>query len=329
MATNLETRSSYASEFYTSDGARKKDREPVSNLVVMKFGGTSMGSYQAIEQVAGIVDKYHKDGIPIVVVVSAMSNVTNKLQNIFDFTQSENPLAVVNEIGELRERHLDVCRSLNMPSSICRLDLEDELSELFAEIYREVSINGVFGTEKAAKILSYGERLSARLLGKRLGLQAEIVDSSRIVYTDNDFLNATPDLSRTQTKVHEVIDPLLQKGFIPVVTGFIGSTYDGKITLLGRNSSDYSASLIGGALGVREVWFWKDVDGIYDKNGNIIPVLSYEGVTYIEGGTKVVHQRALEALATFGINGRVKNTFNPKVPGTLITDPSQLSQEGL
>lgn len=319
MAINIEARAGINKQLDV-DGIVLKDKEPVS-LVIMKFGGTSVGNPKAIEQTADIVEGYHRNGVPIVVIVSAMSGVTNELVKVYNAVEEGNFQKAVHIIGGLREKHIDTCKDLAM-SSICRFDLEDELSGLFAELYREISLNDISGHEKVAKILSYGERLSTRILGRRLGLQAKIIDSSDIVYTDDNFLNATPNLPRTQTKAHEVIDPLLQRDFIPVVTGFIGTTIDGRITVLGRNSSDYSAAFIGGSLGAREVWFWKDVDGIYNEDRIIMSAVSCDEVKNIPGGTKVLHEKALEALKDFGLIGRVKNTFNPDALGTLIANLS-------
>lgn len=318
-----------------SETIRAREGEPVNNICVMKFGGTSVGSAEAIERVAGIVEAYRRNGNPIVVVVSAMSGVTDQLIKVCDNIATQNNQGALELIGNLQERHLNTCLQLNMPS-LCKLDLQEELNSLFGQLREEVNQDGLMSNERGDSILSFGERLSAQIVSSRLGLHwAVVMDASEIVETDDNFGNAAPNMERTKENVRKAILNLIQRGKIPVITGFIGATPDGKRTTLGRGGSDYTASIIGWVLEAKEVIIFTDVDGVYsgdpreDLTAVLIPGMSFEEADSLaRNGAKVLYPKTLEPFTSS--NGTVKtivwvrNTFNLSCPGTRISHSSQL-----
>lgn len=301
---------------------------PTSNFCVMKFGGTSVGTVEAIERVAAIIEAYRKVTIPIV-VVSAMSGVTNKLgEEVFENIFFRNSQEAQNIVASLRERHISVCSKLEMPV-LWKLELEREINSLFNQLMTEVDGVDDASDEKKDRILSYGERLSAQIVASRIGLLAQVVDASAIVETNDFFGKAIPNMERTRKKVRKAIFPLIQRGIVPVVTGFIGSTSDGRITTLGRNTSDYSAGIIAVSVGAKSVLFFKDVDGIYDCNGRVISEMTFGDVSKVPGGTKVIDKRALDILEGDDIDGWVLNTFDGTKRGTKISRSSKHIEEGV
>lgn len=302
-----------------------------NNICVMKFGGTSVGGAEAIERVAGIVEAYRKTTIPIV-VVSAMSGVTNQLDKVFENIFSRNSQAARTIVARLRERHNNICSKLEMPT-LWRLELEKEISFLFDQLMAELDgmtdVSLEKKDEKKDRVLSYGERLSAKIVAARVGLLAQAVDASAIIETNDKFGDAVPNMERTKEKAKEAIFSLIQRGIVPIVTGFIGSTSDGRITTLGRNTSDYSAGIVAVSIGAKSVLFFKDVDGIYDSNGRVIPEMTFGDVPKVLGGTKVIDKRALDILGGANIDAWVLNTFDETKRGTRISCSSKRIEEGV
>jgi aspartate kinase len=170
--------------------------------------------------------------------------------------------------------------------------------------------------------------MNARIVAARLidqGVPARAVDATEIVITDRRFQQAAPLMDATRTRVRAHLDPLLNEGLVPIVTGFIGATEDGVTTTLGRGGSDYSASILGAALDAKEVWTWTDVDGVLTtdprivSDARVIPELSYSEVGELAYfGAKVLHPKTIRPVIEQGIPLWVKNTFNPTCPGTRI-----------
>lgn len=303
---------------------RSAEREPTQSTYVLKFGGTSIGSAEAIERAAEIIYDHRKMG-SLVVVVSAMEGVTNGLRSICRHLGDANTERAEAIVYELRRRHIAVCARLQM-SSLCRLDIEDEISCLFDELSKEIKAEEPFTPVKEDSILSYGERASTRIVGARLRMlmPIRILDSSELIQTDDTFGNARPQLEETRLRVGSAISHLLQRGVTPVVTGFIGATADGRITTLGPNSSDYVAALIGAGIGAKEVSFWKTVDGVYSddpkRNSDVVfvPQMTHDEYLTNHSGSRVLDKRAAQLLQYHAIPCRVKNTNNPSGGGTLI-----------
>ncbi len=296
-------------------------------LVVMKFGGTSVGSARMIDVTSGIVAKeiQSKD---VVVVVSALSGITNSLEILGSDESSIDERE--RELRVILDRHTTTSSELPVSPEI-RHRTEDMLVELFSQLNSEVHDMNLLGKERRDRILSFGERMSSNLVVGMLrqkGVRSLAVDSGSVISTDRSFGEAIPDMDKTVINADTYLRPLLKNNITPVVTGFLGSAMDGSPTTLGRGGSDYSASLLGRALNAQEVWIWTDVNGIYtadpksDPNATIIREISIdEADRMAKGGAKVLQSKTLEPLFGTGIELRVLNTFNSSNEGTRVVHP--------
>jgi bifunctional aspartokinase / homoserine dehydrogenase 1 len=205
----------------------------------------------------------------------------------------------------------------------------DLLYEVFAHA------GGANSSERADRLASYGERFSTRLFAAalaKLGVAAVPVASSEFVLTCGTFRNAEPHLAQTQHRGRKILLPLLEEGIVPVVTGFIGATPEGRITTLGRNSSDFSGAIVAHVVGADELVIWTDVDGIYTANpqtsaeARLLHELSYdEAYALAESGAKVLHAKVLPLAAETEMVVWIRNTFNPEARGTRIGPAGRLS----
>ncbi len=311
------------------------------SALTMKFGGTSVGSPEAIEQAADIVLAQADVWDQVVVVVSAMSGVTDALTRGARTAASGDEQTYRALLTELRARHYGAVDSLFHPAPSGRvegLDPNGERTALlatvdgfldeFAAFCRSVHILGEVTPRAMDAITSLGERINARLLAavlRQRGLESEAVDATELVVTDDTFQDAVPLMEATRARVQDRLGPLLERGAVPVVTGFIGATEEGVTTTLGRGGSDFSAAILGDCLNADEVWTWTDVDGVMSADprlvpdARVIPVLSYGEVGELAYfGAKVLHPRTIRPVVERGIPLWVKNTFNPSFPGTRI-----------
>jgi aspartate kinase len=308
----------------------------------MKFGGTSVGSTEAIKQAADIILEQAQDWDSLVVVVSAMSGVTNALTRGAlraasgedgdvsqggDVRQSGDVRGIV---ADLRVRHYRVVDELFTADGerAPLLAVIDGYLDEFAAFCHSVQVLGEITPRAMDAITSLGERINARIVAallRSLGARSEAVDATELIGTDRTFQNAAPLMEETRSRTSTHLLPLLADRVIPVVTGFIGATEDGITTTLGRGGSDYSAAILGDSLDADEVWIWTDVDGVMTADprivpgAQVIPVLSYNEVSEMAYfGAKVLHPRAIRPVIERGIPLWVKNTFNPTCPGTRI-----------
>jgi len=295
--------------------------------LVMKFGGTSIGSGEKIKQVAGLISKYRAENT--VVVVSAMSGVTDRLVEISQkVAEGASEDEIKDFIGGIKQKHLATIEEVSVSDKETVLF---EIGRLCAELEKVlvgISYVGELTTRSLDYVLSFGERLSAPILASALrsqGLKATWLtgDEAGIV-TNSEFGKAKPLWDQTQKNVEKALRPLLKKE-IPVVTGYIATDTEGRVTTLGRGGSDYSASILGAALGVDEIWIWTDVSGVMStdpalvKEASTIDVISYsEAAELAHFGGKVLHPKTIEPAMEKGIQVRVKNTFDPESMGTLI-----------
>ncbi len=300
--------------------------------LVMKFGGTSVGSIEAIENVQEIVASARLDWPRQVVVVSAFSGITNGLLNSAQSAARGDMEPFHETVRALHERHESVIEAL-VHDPVQTAQVRQELEELIANFSNLAQAIGALG-EATPRVLdtvsSLGERISVRVIAAALranGLPAQAVDATRLIATDDNFQSAVPDLTVTEAQTRVVLEPMLVEGQIPVVTGFIGATPSGVVTTLGRGGSDYSAALLGAVLPADEVWIWTDVDGVMTADPRIVPEartlpeLSYREVSELAYyGAKVLHPKSIRPVIEAGITLRVRNTFNPEHPGTLLTD---------
>ncbi len=310
----------------------------------MKFGGTSVGSTDAFAAVAQIVAQQAQAQIErpgVVVVTSAMSGVTNTLIHAAQaaaqgdeapYREARNQLLVKHQVvaGQLIEDNVE-------RANLGRL-FDSRLRE-FERLCRSIAVLGELTPRGLDVVSGLGERLSAPLLAAVLrahGLRAEFVDASELIITDDNFGSANPIWDETERRIQARLLPMVQSGVIPVVTGFVGATEQGVPTTLGRGGSDYSAALIGAALGVDEVQIWTDVDGVMTAdprmvpNARSLPELTYEEMAELAYyGAKVLHPKTVTPALERQIPLRVLNTFNPDHPGTRIVMRSQTTSAGV
>ncbi len=308
--------------------------------IVMKFGGTSVGSAAAIRATAEIVRATLAANPRVVVVTSAMSGVTDALLKGAHTAASGDANTFRAIAQELRAKHVTALSELvTLPeqSSVARATVEVYLSE-FESLCHAVNVLGEASPRALDAISSLGERMSIQLLAaylKAIGLAAEPIESSELVVTDAHFQSANPIGDLTRSKTQSRLGPLLAKGSVPVVTGFIGATVDGAITTLGRGGSDFSAALMGVALDADEVWIWTDVDGVMttdpriDASARTLPELTYREISELAYyGAKVLHPKTIRPVVERGIALWIKNTFNPQQPGTQIVKDNGHAQRG-
>jgi aspartokinase/homoserine dehydrogenase 1 len=307
------------------------------DLLIMKFGGTSMGSAERMRVAARIVQEEQKKR-PVVVVVSAMSKITDLLLDAMRHAEAGNRAAVEANLANLRGRHEETCRDL-LPAAR-QAAVTARIAELIGEFERIVNGMAMLGERPPRSVdeaVVTGEWLSATLFSEYLavtGTPAEAVNARDAVVTDAMFGNASPLMEQTAEKARARLLPLLRAGTLPVVTGFNGATADGRPTTLGRGGSDFSASILAAALDAGELWIWTDVDGIMSADPRLVPDAQVlDAITYAEAaelaynGAKVLHPRTLAPLADKKIPVWSKNSFDTGKPGTKIV-PSVPSVAG-
>lgn len=300
----------------------------MNDLLVMKFGGTSMGSADRMRIAAQICAGAQKLG-PVAIVVSAMSKVTDLLLSTLRAAEEGDHEGVKENIRIIEKRHSETCREL-LPQG--RQDSVLASIHALIEEFERISSGILMLAERPPRsvdeALAIGERLSATLMAACLdssGIPSIAVNARDVIVTDSIFGNASPLMDLTRERANKVLTAKLLSGILPVVTGFNGSTVDGKPTTLGRGGSDFSASILASALDAKELWIWTDVNGIMSADPRLVPDAAVlDVVTYREAaelaynGAKVLHPRTIAPLVEKGIPVWSKNSFNLNAPGTKI-----------
>jgi aspartokinase/homoserine dehydrogenase 1 len=299
-------------------------------LRVMKFGGSSVGDATCIERVAQIVTKAARES-SVVVVVSAMSGVTNRLLEAAGRLETGDRGHVATLIESLRSQHSQAAEALVHDAAL-RKRFAARMEEILAEGQRlceGTALLRELTPRTLDSISSLGERLSAPLVAaalEGLGTQSQSIDATELVITDLYHGSAEPLMDLTRERCEAGLRPLLQKGIVPVVTGFIGASSEGILTTLGRGGSDYSATILGAALNANEIIIWTDVDGVLTADPRLvldartIPQISYrEAAELAYFGAKVLHPKTLRPVVPAGIPVWIRNSFAPERPGTKIT----------
>jgi aspartokinase/homoserine dehydrogenase 1 len=295
---------------------------------ILKFGGTSIGSPGPLRAALGIVERALAEA-PVVVVVSALSGVTDALEAALAGAATGR-LDTGRFTRALRDRHLALLRSVATGRAATRAATEivARLSAL-DELLRDVAVNGRWPPAERASVLAVGERLSAPIVAAALrarSLEAMAFDAAALLRTDSSWSEAALDFPATRRLVSAALGSL-PPAAVPVVTGFIGGTEQGATTLLGRGGSDYTAAVLGWALEAERVEIWSDVPGVMsgdprrDPGARTLPRLSYaEAGALARAGAKVLHPRTLDPLAPAGIPLFVGSTLAPEAGGTWIGD---------
>jgi aspartate kinase len=289
--------------------------------IVMKFGGTSVAGAAAIENVARIVSA-ERAAFPVV-VVSAMSGVTDALL-----------AATPASAAAIFNRHLEAAEQLLGVSE----------SERFAELVRsaETQVRALLQSQSPSNrkavqdsIVSFGEILSSHLVAAVLnqrGVEARQVDARRCIITDEEHGSAAPLLRESFKRTGDELRPLVSRGVVPVLGGFIGATLQGATTTLGRGGSDYTAALIGAALKVDEIQIWTDVTGVLTADPRVVPeAQTIDRLSYSEAaelayfGAKVLHPKTIQPAIENSIPVRICNSRLPQERGTLVGPQSESS----
>jgi len=330
---NAEAEAHLAGSFAVTVDAPKTS--PSENVIAFKFGGSSLMGAGRMVHAAGLVNAAAQEA-SVIVVVSAMKGVTDRLLAI-SLALSEGKLSHArNEAEGVVHLHFNVLEDLELDEE--KHDrVRRGLQLLGRDLLHEVPSEGrvVATAELADRLASFGERFSARLFAAALeksGVAAVPVSSSDFVVTCDTFRDAKPQLEETKERGRGVLLPLLGAGLVPVVTGFIGATPDGRITTLGRNSSDFSGAIIAHLVDAEELVIWTDVDGVYTANphdsveAKLLHDLSYdEAHALAASGAKVLHPHVLPLAAGTEMTIWIRNTFKPHVRGTRIGLPQDLN----
>ena len=316
---------------HCTGGVMKQSR----NVVAFKFGGSSLIGADRMLHAACLV-RAAAPSSSVTVVVSAMKGVTDHLLSIARALAGGKLAHARREAEFVLDLHLDVLQDLHL-SENDGLRVRRELQLLGRDLLHEVPVHASVsaGADLFDRLASFGERFSARLFAAALeksGVPAVPVTSSDFVLTCDTFREAQPHLAQTRQRGRDILLPLLEAGIVPVVTGFIGATPDGRITTLGRNSSDFSGAIIAHVIDADELVIWTDVDGIYTANPNesaearLLHELSYdEAHALAASGAKVLHAKVLPLAAETEMVVWVRNTFNPHARGTRIGSPRLLA----
>jgi aspartate kinase len=301
--------------------------------IVMKFGGSLVASRSGIKRAADLVLHTRNKGSEVVAVVSALGGVTDHLLQAAEGAINWDEAEIDAAINDLRLKHLAAVDETSLKQdekSAARGEVDLALERL-RQTLLGVSILGELSPRSKDLIVSFGERLSAPLLAAEIrgGGQAStsLTGGEAGIITDRSFGEAAPVPAATRRAVRRSIIPRLERGEVPVVAGFMGRTTRGEITTLGRGGSDFTATLLGAALGADEVWIWTDVDGILAADPRVVKnPASVKRLSYAEAeelaffGAKNMHPLALGPARSGHVPVRIKNGFRPKQAGTLITD---------
>ena len=295
----------------------------------MKFGGTSVGDIRQLREITEIV-RSSGTRRPVV-VASAMSGVTDLLLSTAQIALRNENEKVKEAIETLSQKHSQIAETLvtRSESRYKLLAYYARLIELLYSIYQGVGWLSELSPRSLDAIASFGERFSCAQIAavfEDAGIPAEYVDARKLILTDANFGQAAVDFAITGANIQQALKPLVKKNIVPVVTGFIASTKDGITTTLGRSGSDYTAAIVGSALGCEEIWIWTDVDGVMTadprrvNDARHLPEITYrEAAEMSYFGAKVIHPKTMLPAIENNIPIRIKNTFNPSYPGTLIS----------
>jgi len=289
-------------------------------MIVMKFGGTSVESTEAIERIAGIVRE--RVARRPVVVVSAMGKTTNKLLAIADAAVAGRRDEALALLDELREFHRQESAGLGVEDQI------DAHFQELVELVKGIAVMGEMTPRASDAVSAFGERLSSIIVTARfrsLGIDAAHLDSRSVIVTDRRHTQAAPHFAETYKRLCGSV-PALAAKHVVVMGGFIASTEDGVTSTLGRGGSDYTASIVGAGIGAEEIQIWTDVDGMLTSDPTILPggyrvrQCSFaEAAELAYFGAKVLHPATVLPAIEKNIPVRILNSRRPQVEGTLIT----------
>jgi len=305
--------------------------------LVIKYGGTSISTAKDIKAIAKYLNSLSKKN-QIIVVCSAMSGTTDDLIEISESIKKENKSKGEQLASKIINRHKQLAKQLIKKSDVQKKllkKLDQDFSELLALIDGMVLL-GEVTSRSMDYLISFGERLSIKLVSSALddlGKKSIPLTGKEIgIVTDSNFGESKPLMDTTRLRTSKIVDALFSKKTIPVVGGFAGADQHGHITTFGRGGSDYSATIIGSSIKADEIWLMSDVDGLMTadpkivKNTKLLKEVSYvEAIEMALFGAKQIHPRTFEPLLTKKIPMKIRNSFNVKNEGTLVSSsPSKI-----
>jgi aspartate kinase len=299
-------------------------------LLVMKFGGTSVGDAERLRQCAEIVAQAARED-RVIVVVSAVAGVTDLIFRTMEAARHGNAALAETHLRKFESVHRELMEALfNGERQAAGLEFLAEVFDRLQDSVRALlALGSGISAETVDSLVALGERISAWALAGCLESErcpSRFVRAEEAIVTDHNFGNAVPDAAATRERCRQALLPLLEGGAVPVVAGYSGATPDGRTTTLGRGGSDYSATIIGAAVGADEVWIWTDVDGVLTADPRIcpaaatLPEISFaEAIELSYYGAKVIHAKAAYPAADAGFPVWIKNSFRPQAPGTRLS----------
>jgi aspartate kinase len=299
-------------------------------LVVMKFGGTSVEDANAMNRTATIVQGRRAKGLNAIVVVSAMAKVTDQLLASAAAAGRGDKAGALALSARLRNRHIDTaCELLDETRFAALQSAVHQEFDALDDLLRGIAAVGELTDRTSDLVVSFGERLSSRMVASAFdqrGLSGTHVDARTCIITDSNYGKAAPQETAIEAKLMEFVLPLVEAGKTPVMGGFIGSNADGITTTLGRGGSDYTAALVGGGLHAGAIEIWTDVNGIMTTDPRICPdALRVKTISFEEAaelayfGAKVLHPATILPAVQKSIPVWVLNSRNAENEGTQIT----------
>ena len=299
----------------------------------MKFGGTSVGDAAAMSRTISIVREKLRS--KPVVVVSACAGVTNQLHQLVDLTEAGERDKCEEIISALKDRHKDIVDELTLSVAAKRPTPDtDEIKSTIEKFCNSLwtlckaHMGGQIPDADKAYMLSMGEYLSSNILCfmmNALGLMTSLVDARHFMITSSNYMSALPDTPEVVKRATSIMDRAFKNADVVITQGFVGVTIEGDPTIMGRGSSDYSASLLGMVLDADRIEIWTDVDGICTADPNLVEntrgigKISYEEAAELARfGAKVLHPLSIEPAASKNIPLYVLNSMNPAAEGTVV-----------
>lgn len=300
-------------------------------MLVMKFGGTSVGDARRVRESARIA--LSRPG-PSVIVVSACGGVTNLLLEAGHAAAAGEGNARTRAVEQIHTKHANVLSGLNDEAIQAQTRAAvDQIHASLDNTLNEISTAGEFSAKLSDQLVCHGEKIMSTMMSatvRDMGTPSRTVFTDTVLATDARHGSARPNRELTRERASEHIRPHLDAGETVVCTGFIGFAPDGSTTTLGRGGSDYSATLIGAALDASEVQIWTDVPGILSADprkvstARVIPEVTYdEAQELAHFGAKVLHPRTIRPAVSAGIPVRILSTFQPTNAGTVVRQGGQ------
>ncbi|MDH3324663.1 MAG: aspartate kinase, partial [Candidatus Peregrinibacteria bacterium] len=299
-------------------------------MKILKFGGTSMGTEESLENVVKIITDNYKKQEKIVVTCSAMSGVTDQLIQIGELAEKDDLKGALAVFKKIKKDHFAVAEIFGVAETFFYL-IKPVFRDL-GNLIQGIAMLRELSTQSQANIHSFGERFSTILLSEILktkSIPAVQFDSNFVKTKGHNLLEDEVDWEETTVLIKEKLEPVIKRGQIPIVTGFFGTKKNGGVSLLGRGGSDYTGAILAVCLGAKDLEIWTDVDGFLSadprvvKNAQIIPEIGYTETSELcFFGAKVLYPKSIRPVIESNGNVWIKNTFNPENVGTKIIKES-------